>query len=331
MIRVLLVEDSPRSATVVRELVAGDPSICIVAEARHANAAHAARAHAADVALFGVPSRAPGVLEALRQLAQRALPVLGVLHPGNGPASAYCALEAGAFDVVWLHSEPSAELSRQLASALRRTAYAGSSIPARSKPACRMSGAQPRLVAVGSSAGGPSALRALLTHLPDPMPLPVVIAQHIDHGFLDALVAWISEVRSCEQAASGARPEPNRVYFAPEAHDLTFTADGSFRVAPADAGCFHPCVDRLFESAARVFGTGAVGVVLSGMGSDGARGCTAIRGAGGTVLVQSPGSAAVPGMPSAALETGAAGSVDTPERLGAWFQRLARPILRVVG
>ncbi len=332
MIRVLLAEDSAKHAALLRELLSGDPSMCLVGEALRSNAAEAARARAADVVLFGIASRAPEHLEGLRPLALGGLPALGVMHPGNGPVSAYCALEAGAFDVIWLGREVSAELARQLARAVRKAAGSRPPPAACARPALQRPSARPRLVVVGSSAGGPSALRALLGHLPSPMPMPIVVAQHIDHGFLDTLVAWLSEVRPCREAESGARPEPNCVYFAPESRDLAFAANGSFQAAPAGSGHFHPCVDRLFESAACSFGAGALAVVLSGMGRDGARGCSAIRGAGGLVLVQAPESAAMPGMPSAALESGPADAVATPEKLGDWLSRfVARPSLRAVG
>jgi two-component system chemotaxis response regulator CheB len=186
-------------------------------------------------------------------------------------------------------------------------------------------------VVIGSSAGGPAALRALLQRLPDPMPLPVVVAQHIDHGFLDALLAWMSQVKPCAKAATGLRPEPNRITFAIEERDLTFAPDGSLRVLPPGPGHFHPSADRLFESAAQTFGAGAVGVVLSGMGSDGARGCLAIGRAGGLVLAQSPASAAVPGMPQSAIETGTPLLVEPPDRLGGYLAQIAKPSLRVVG
>jgi two-component system chemotaxis response regulator CheB len=331
LIRVLLAEDVLSVRGLLRELLTPDPMLRIVAEVRRADAAWALERYAADLVLFGVPSRASEHIDRLRQVAaKRPLPILAVAHPGSGPAAAYGALEAGAVEVFWLHPLVSEERSRQLVGTVHRL------IPPRAcgaGTACapRQTRVRPRAVVVGSSAGGPAALRAFLQSLPNPMPLPVVIAQHIDHGFLEALLAWMSQVKGCEKASTGIRPEPNRVYFAPEQHDLAFSQDGSLRVLAPGSGHFHPCADRLFESAAQTFGAGAVGVVLSGMGCDGARGCAAIGRADGRVLVQSPSSAAAPGMPEAALQTGAAEFVEVPERLGAYLAQFARPALRVVG
>jgi two-component system chemotaxis response regulator CheB len=163
------------------------------------------------------------------------------------------------------------------------------------------------LVAIGASTGGPPALEAVLACLPADFPLPVVVVQHISAGFLEGLVQWLGgrvplPVRVAEERQ---RATPG-IWFAPDgAHllvesSLRFTLDWE-----TVSGSHRPSVDMLFESVAASAGEESVGVVLTGMGRDGAAGTEAIRSAGGLVVAQDEGTSAVYGMPRAAAEAGA--------------------------
>jgi two-component system chemotaxis response regulator CheB len=176
----------------------------------------------------------------------------------------------------------------------------------------RSVGAPPRpghatVVAVCASTGGPRALETVLTDLPADFPLPILVVQHIGRGFMDGLVRWLDRRAALPvKLATHGQPAVPGVWFAPEdAHlllepSMTLALDGV-----TDVGAHRPSADLLLESVAASAGAGAVGVVLTGMGRDGAVGVAAIRQQGGRAIAQDEESSAVFGMPRAAAEAGA--------------------------
>jgi two-component system, chemotaxis family, protein-glutamate methylesterase/glutaminase len=165
-----------------------------------------------------------------------------------------------------------------------------------------------RMVAVASSAGGITALGRLLAGLPTDFAVPVVIVQHLDprHQTLIADVLARRSNRSVKLAAAGERPRPGTAYVAPPNHHLLVGAGGLFSLSSSELVHFvRPSADLLFESVAATYGSRAIAVVLTGSGSDGAMGVTAVKSRGGTVIVQDPGTAEFKGMPDAAVATSA--------------------------
>lgn len=170
---------------------------------------------------------------------------------------------------------------------------------------------KPELIVIGASLGGLKALRAVLGALPAGFPAALAVAQHRDPSGGDALALLLGEVCALpvREAQDKAPIEPGSVTLAPADYHL-LVEDGHFALAlgeEADTAC--PAIDALFESAAEEYGAAAVGVVLTGTGSDGARGLAAIARAGGIVFVQSPESAEEAAMPAAALAATAAESL----------------------
>lgn len=163
-----------------------------------------------------------------------------------------------------------------------------------------------RAVGIGASTGGPPALLEVLRELPADFQAPVFVVQHIAAGFLRGLVSWLDDriPLPVRIATAGARVEPG-VWFAPDHVHLLL--DGSCRMATDAAahGAHRPSIDVLFRSLAATHAEGVVGVVLTGMGSDGAAGVEAIRAAGGYVVAQDEATSAVFGMPRSAIEAGA--------------------------
>lgn len=174
------------------------------------------------------------------------------------------------------------------------------------------------LVVIGSSTGGPAALQALLPALPADFPCGVVVVQHIPAGFSGPMAEHLN--RRCgmevKHAATGDKVSPGRVLVAPAGYDLLLRRYGDGLGVyldegdkPVPPGGFRPSVDVVMESAARVAGSRAVGVLLTGMGRDGARGMLAIRERGGHTIAQDESTSVVYGMPRAAVELGAAEKV----------------------
>lgn len=175
------------------------------------------------------------------------------------------------------------------------------------------------LVVIGASTGGPLALRQLLSTLPADFPAAVVIVQHMPAAFTGVLAAQLHrQIRlPTAEARDGARLEAGHVLVAPGGKHLLLTTDA--RVHLTDGPEIHghcPSIDVTMQSAAGRFGARAVGVQLTGMGSDGAQGILAIHLKGGRTFAQDAASAVVPGMPERAIETGAVDAVAPPAELG---------------
>jgi two-component system, chemotaxis family, protein-glutamate methylesterase/glutaminase len=173
-------------------------------------------------------------------------------------------------------------------------------------------GASRRVDAFGlvASTGGPAALARILGALPEDLPIPLFVAQHIMPGFGTGLVRWLrSESRiDVRIAAEGEAARPAAAYFPPDGRDLTVDEDGLLRL-PRCSGSCHPSGDRLLESLAAAYGSRAGGAVLTGMGADGAQGLARVKRAGGLTLAQDAGTSVVFGMARAAREAGAVGDV----------------------
>ncbi|MEY4582323.1 MAG: hypothetical protein RL701_7026 [Pseudomonadota bacterium] len=169
-----------------------------------------------------------------------------------------------------------------------------------------------RVIGIGASTGGPAALQRIFAALPRRMPVPVLVVQHIAPGFVDGLCSWLDSVtdRPVKVAEHGEDLQPGVVYFAPDACHLAvsrvMTVDLGHRTP---VGGFLPSANILFASLGEVFGAAAVGLVLTGMGSDGVDGLRALRRTGATVIAQDEATSVVFGMPKAAVDAGLASSV----------------------
>jgi len=185
------------------------------------------------------------------------------------------------------------------------------------------------VVAIGSSAGGPAALRVLLESLPADLRVPVLVAQHIAAGFEGGLVDWLqARCRLPLRLAEDARPLlAGEVVVGRPGTDLGVGPSRTVSMKPAGERGYHPSVDWLFSSVASAYGAASLAVVLSGTGGDGRQGAADVVGAGGTVMAQDEHSAAVDGMPRAVREAGLATVVGEPVALAAALLRRCRGTL----
>ncbi|MFN7920011.1 MAG: EAL domain-containing protein [Bryobacteraceae bacterium] len=182
----------------------------------------------------------------------------------------------------------------------------------------------PRVVAIGSSAGGLEALKAVVGHLPSPAPFAYILAQHLSPhhtSMLRVLLARDSALPVSE-AADGVAIAAGNIYVTPPNSNVLVT-DGHIVLRTASEQGSKPSVDLLFQSLARECGPSAIAVILSGSGTDGSRGVRAVKSAGGHVIVQTPPSAKFTGMPQAAVDSGCADVILQPEEIGPHLARLA--------
>jgi two-component system chemotaxis response regulator CheB len=183
-----------------------------------------------------------------------------------------------------------------------------------------------KVVGIGASTGGPLVLQTILSGLPGDFPAPLLIVQHIARGFLPGMVDWLSQTTGLRVhvAAHGAVPLPGHAYVAPDDFHLAADARGHLMLArePAESG-LRPAVSYLFRSLADSYGASAVGVLLTGMGRDGAEELKLMKDQGAHTIAQDRDSSIVHGMPGAAIELGAASQVLAADKIaGALIARI---------
>lgn len=181
---------------------------------------------------------------------------------------------------------------------------------------------RPPIVAIAASTGGPNALATVLAGLQD-LPAPVLIVQHLHPDFTAGLVEWMTRVSALpvQIATQDDVARPGRVYLAPGGAHLRLGADRRMQLHTEPATLHRPSADQLFDSVAQ-HETAAVGVLLTGMGEDGARGLLAIHRNGGHTLAQNEASCAVFGMPRAAHRMGAVTDLLPLDRIASAIQRV---------
>jgi two-component system response regulator WspF len=168
---------------------------------------------------------------------------------------------------------------------------------------------KPRLVAIGASAGGPGALAKLLERVPKEFPAAIVIVQHVDEQFAAGMAEWLSRASllPVRVAAEGDDVLPGAVLLAATNDHLSLRADERLGYTPEPSDCvYRPSIDVFFNSICHGWSGEAVGVLLTGMGRDGAKGLKALRDKGHYTMAQNQATSAVYGMPKAAIALGAA-------------------------
>ncbi len=313
-IRVLVADDSELFRELLVRVVVADPGFEVVAVTADGNAAASlARSVRPDVITMdlNMPDT-DGFSGIARIMAESPTPIL-VLTANPEEAVGFRALSLGALDIL---EKPQAttdleEYGHLLRSRLRLLAGVKVIRHLRGlrerRAAAPRAAARPELVAIGASLGGPRALATLLRGLPASFPVPIAVVQHIADGFTEGLASWLgTESRLVVlEAVDGAPLRPGRVLVAPTGRHL-LVGEGIVRLSDAPpVETFKPSVTPLFLSAARSYGARACGVLLTGMGRDGAEGLRAIKRAGGPTIAQDEATSAVFGMPRAAIELGA--------------------------
>lgn len=328
-IRVVIVDDSLVAREMLAQILATDPGIEVVGTAHDGQEAIevVGRLRPDLVTMDIHMPRMDGIEAVERIMAFTPTPILVVsssVH-GEGIGRAFDALAAGALEVI-KKPEPRdwADLERIGIEVIRKV-----KILARVKVITHIRGRRPgvvrttgeerqarvsgrrSLVAIGSSTGGPSALMTVLSGLPEDFPLPIVIAQHIADGFIPGLVTWLDTACaiSVRAAVDGATLAPGVAYFAPTGSNLEVNGTEVRYVTPLKGQLYIPSADTLFESVARTHGNRAIGVLLTGMGADGARGLKVLHNTGAYTIAQDEETSTVFGMPKAAIDAGAARKV----------------------
>lgn len=187
-------------------------------------------------------------------------------------------------------------------------------------------------VAIGASAGGPPAIHWILSQIPKPLPIPIVISQHMPPGFTNAFAERLDKDCPMEvkEACDGKTVQGGKVLIAPGGWHLTFKKRGGEITVRLIKGRqvdkYIPSIDLMFESAASIWGRQLIGIVLTGMGSDGARGAAVLKEKGGYCIAESEDTAIISSMPQAVISSGSADEVLPVYGIGARMARLGSKV-----
>ena len=325
-IKVLVIDDSALIRSVMREVINSQPDMEVVGTAPDPIAARdMIKALNPDVLTLDVEMPKMNGLEFLEKLMRlRPMPVIMVSTlTAKGSEVTLQALELGALDFVAKPKlgvqEGLAELGDELSEKIRAAARAhlrrhglAAATKEPAKPlAAKLLNTTEKLIFIGSSTGGTEALKEVLTRLPADTP-GVLVTQHMPEAFTKSFAARLDSLcaMTVKEAVHNERVLPGHVYIAPGHSHLLVKKSGAYyytelsQAAPVNR--HRPSVDVLFDSAARVAGPNALGVILTGMGKDGAAGMMEMRNAGAHTVAQDEASCVVFGMPRAAIELGAA-------------------------
>jgi len=362
-LRILVVDDSALYCQLVRNVLREVPNVEVVGTAKSGQEALDQLDQVAPD-LMTLDVRMPGgdgidVLRELKKRRSRTKAIMLSSLTANGAQVTTDALMEGAFDFIHKPGGSDAAANRQaLLDALRekiaifRDSRKGSIVRTRAAPPPRPSGitkpapAPPgsrpvveapvpyaagcEAVLIGTSTGGPVALREVLALLPGDLPVPVLIVQHMPEKYTHSLAERLNEASPLEvvEACDGMTLEPGWAFLAPGGRQMKVVRRGNRRKIqitddPPENSC-RPSVDYLFRSAAEVFGGNVLAVIMTGMGRDGTEGCRELKRRGAYVIAQHPDGCVVYGMPKAVVDEQLADRVVPLDQMaGAVLERIA--------
>ena len=338
MIKILIVDDSHVVLQYLKDIFSEEPDMLVIGTANNGEEALSfVQQCKPDVITMDIEMpKMNGFMATQRIMETNAVPIVIVTGNWNPEdvEKGFKSIECGALAILEKppgREDPGFEETKQK---LVQTVRLMSEVrvvtrrPSKSKPGtipqCKSSIVEKdtaiKLVAIGVSTGGPPVLQTLLSKIPLDFPVPIVIVQHIATGFLGGLAKWLGSVTShvIHIPAHGEELVPGHVYLAPDGYHTGVTRD--LRVVLStdpEENSLRPSVSFLFRSVARAFEKHAVGILLTGMGTDGAAELKMIKENGGITFAQDEASSIIHGMPGEAIRLGAAMHILSPEQI-AW-------------
>ena len=333
MIKVLVAEDSPVVRELLINILQSDPEITVIGVAKDGieAVAMAQRLHP-DVITMDIQMPQMDGVEATEVIMERAptrIIVVSASVDEHESRPAFEAMKAGALTLVekprGLNHKDFQSIRDNLIKTVKT--MSGVKVVTRWRPKKRApAGVKParsstKIVAIGASTGGPAALSHLLKGLPADFSVPVLIVQHMTSGFGPAFAAWLNGESPIpvKTAELGETLESGTVYIAPDNYHLGLNRTGQVVLTTEKLSYNHhrPSINYMFDTVAKSFGAKALGVLLTGMGEDGALGLREIKQAGGKTLAQDEKSSVVYGMPKSAVALNAVDQVVAIDKIAA--------------
>jgi two-component system chemotaxis response regulator CheB len=326
-INVLVVDDSKVVRTLLVHLLEADPRIRVIGAVSDGQAAlDFVMETPPDVIVMDIHMPGMDGFETTRRIMEtQPVPIIVCTATTNPRevATTFRVMEAGALACVEKPVGPEhADFDQRVAHLLQtvklmsevkvvrrwaRARLASTSASAARPMALKPALAEVRLIGIGASTGGPQALQEILASLPKAFSVPILVVQHIAHGFLPGLAEWLSQTTGfrIQIGAYGVCPLPGHVYLAPDDFHMGVSRSGRLLLTKEEPqNHLRPAVAYLFRSLADVCGPAAVGVLLSGMGKDGAGELKLMKDQGAVTIAQDRDSSVVHGMPGEAIGLG---------------------------
>jgi two-component system response regulator WspF len=331
-VRIAIVNDEPVAVEALRRALLSVPTYSVAWVARDgAEAVRRCAADRPDVILMDLIMPMMDGVEATRRIMATTPCAILVVTADitRNTSKVFAAMGSGALDVVTTPTLASGARESSAVALLAKIRLVGqlgvTYSPVVRAPLRGEGSAATALIAIGASAGGPPAVAHVLRDLAATLPAAVLVVQHVDAEFVDSMAEWFDS--QCELAVrvaeDGTKPRPGFVYLAPGDTHLVVSSDGrlAYQAEPLDVA-YRPSADVMFSSIAKNWRGVAVGVVLSGMGRDGALGLLELRMSGARTIAQDKATSAVYGMPRAAAELDAATDVVPLPRVGPLISEL---------
>ena len=335
IVRVLVVDHSAYVRKMMTQMLSRSPFVDVIGVARDGREAlELAEELRPDVITcdLNMPEM-DGVAFVREQMTRRPTPIVIISVASPSGEQVLAALEAGAVDFLQkptalatdrlldVADELVAKVKAAASAQLWRAKPAGAVVAGRPASTVAPTSSRTEIVVIGISTGGPQALKVLIPQIPKDFPVPVAMVLHMPVGYTELYAQKLNEMSQLrvKEAQEAEILEAGTAYLAPAGRHLSFRRAGAdvithLDVRPLDTA-HRPAVDVMFQSAAEIFGAGAMGVVMTGMGADGREGAAWIKARGGQIITESEQSCVVYGMPRSVVEAGLSDSTASLETI----------------
>ena len=324
MVNILIAEDSPTVSTLLKNMFESDPDIKVIGTVSNGKEAiKMAYKKKPDIITMDINMPVMDGLEATRRIMEtNPLPIVVVsslYNPGEVDIS-FQAMEAGAISILEKPSLKDFKDDYKRKNFINKIkAMSQVKVIKRLKKITKNESYTPPLkilkkdyikaVVIGASTGGPPALQKILSEISKEVPVPVMIVQHIAKGFIDGMITWLKNMTKLpiKIAEYGEKALPGNIYFAPDDFHMELRKSGLISLSKQDKiHGVRPSVSFLFEKTAQNFGPDAIGILLTGMGRDGAEELKKMKDKGALTIAQDKKTSIVHGMPGTAIKLGGA-------------------------
>lgn len=340
--KILIVDDSAVSREILTQVLESDPEMKIIGEAKNgAEAVNLVSFECPDLVLMDLHMPIMDGLEATKRImaiSPTPIVMISAFPFKDGKSIVFEALEAGAVDVIEKPAAPWLKLPTVRSKLLKQLKILANVEFGRPQAAAMVHQKETveeiiqqeakktsliveyRIIGIVASTGGPQAVKTILKSLPAGNDCAIIIAQHITEGFTSGLVEWLSLGLNLKVklADHGELLTPGTVYISPDRHHIEIDYAGRIMLTRAekDTESYVPSGDRMLSSLARSYGDSAIGIILTGMGTDGAHGLKELKERGALTIAQDEASSVVFGMPKEAIEIGATTVIAPIDRIG---------------